>query len=384
MDRSDPLIVAASKAPTPCFVVSEALLKRNLEILDRVQKESGADIILALKGFAMHSVFPLIKKYLQGTTASSLHEARLGKEEFGGEVHVYAPAYRADEMDEILSYASHISFNSLSQWKAYKEICLKHPNKPACGLRLNPEFSEVKTPLYNPCYTKSRLGVTLKELNESELDGLTGLHFHTHCASNSDNLQRTLAVFEEKFGHLIPKMKWINFGGGHHISRPDYDVDLLIKLIKEFKSKYNVRVILEPGEAIALNTGFLVTSVLDILRNEVDIAMLDSSASAHCPDIIEMPFRPGIAGSGESGEFPHTYRLGGLTCLAGDVYGEYSFAEPLAIGDKLVILDMSHYSMVKTNTFNGVNLPSIAILKENSEIKIVKEFGYEDYRNRLS
>lgn len=367
---------------TPCYVIDEGLLKKNLEVLKNVQKTSGAKIILALKGFSMFSTFPLIGEYLAGTAASSLDEARLGREEFGGEVHVCAPAYREDEFEELLKYADHIVFNSIAQWQKFKGKVLDSPNRPECGLRINPEHSEVKVALYDPCAPGSRLGMKKNQIEDEDIDGITGLHFHTLCELNSDSLERTLKTVEEKFSSLLEKVKWVNFGGGHHITREDYDLNLLSKLIKDFSSKYDVEIYLEPGEAIALNTGFLVTSVLDIVD---DIAILDTSAACHMPDVLEMPYRPEIEGAGEPGDKAHTYRLGGLSCLAGDVIGEYSFPEPLEIGSRIIFKDMAHYTMVKNNTFNGVRLPSIAVYDpERDEVKVIRKFGYEDYRSRLS
>ncbi|PCJ59244.1 MAG: carboxynorspermidine decarboxylase [Planctomycetota bacterium] len=382
MDGKNSLIEQLRDIDTPSYVVSEELLKKNLKILKHVQDESGCKIILALKGFAMHSLFPIIKEYLPGTTASSLNEARLGHEKFGGEVHVYAPAYQEKEFAEYLELASHVTFNSFSQWKRFRNKFNGH--NVECGIRINPEFSEIEFPLYNPCYKNSRLGVTLAEFDDENFDGISGLHFHTHCASNSNALQKTLKVVEEKFQSVLEKVTWVNFGGGHHITRDDYDLDLLIKLIVDFKAKYNVEVVMEPGEAVALNTGYIVTSVVDIIRNDMDIAMLDTSAAAHMPDVMEMPYRPKIIDGFEPLDKKYTYRLGGLTCLAGDVVGDYSFNSPLKIGDKLILLDMAHYSMVKNNTFNGVELPSICILRENGNVEVVKKFGYDDYKDRLS
>jgi len=370
--------------PTPCYVCDEAALERNLKVLDSVQKKTGCKIIMALKGFALFSLFPLIRKYLQGTTASSLDEARLGFEEFGREVHVCAPAYRSDEFKELLGYSDHIVFNSFSQWNRFKPI-IQAGNKPVlCGLRVNPEHSEVAVPIYDPCGPGSRLGITWENFKPQDLSGISGLHFHTLCELNADALQRTLSVFEKKFGEFLIDMRWVNFGGGHHITRKDYDVELLCRLINEFKTRYPLQVYLEPGEAIALNAGVLVASVLDILHNQMDIAILDTSAAAHMPDVLEMPYRPEIVGAGKPGEYPYTYRLGGLTCLAGDVIGDYAFPEPLKVGTKLTFQDMAHYTMVKNNTFNGVRLPSIAVADSAGNIRIVRKFQYEDYRNRLS
>lgn len=372
-----------SLCPTPCYIVDERLLEKNLKILHSVQERTGCKILLALKGFSMFSVFPLVGKYLKGITASSLFEARLGYEEMGREVHIYSPAYLEEEFDEILKYCDHIVFNSFDQWNRYRERALKS-GKVECGIRINPEYSEIKTPIYNPCYQYSRLGVTLKNFRPDELEGISGLHFHTMCEQNSDTLERTVKVVDEKFGSYISRMKWINMGGGHHITREDYDIDLLIDSIMYIKNKYCVEVYLEPGEAIALNTGYLVATVLDIVNNGMNIAILDTSAACHMPDVLEMPYRPNIIGAGMPDEYEFTYRLGGLTCLAGDVIGDYSFRQPLRPGDRLVFCDMAHYTMVKNNMFNGVNLPSIAVFNEKDGIMVIRKFGYEDYKSRLS
>ncbi len=376
----------SQKVPhTPCYVVDEGLLRKNLRILKSVQDRTGCAIVLALKGFAMFSVFPVAREYLSGTTASSLDEARLGFEEFGGEVHVYAPAYKDAELEGILKYASHVNFNSFSQWERYKPLVRSRGGKVKCGLRVNPEHSEVKVALYDPCAPGSRLGIKAEEFRGKDLEGITGLHFHTLCELNSDALERTLEAVEKKFGPYLDRMEWVNFGGGHHITRPDYDIDRLCRLVAGFREKYGVHVYLEPGEAIALNTGVLVASVLDIMPGSPEIAILDTSAAAHMPDVLEMPYRPGISGAEDPGRSPYTYRLGGLTCLAGDIIGEYSFPEPLKVGSRITFLDMAHYTMVKNNTFNGVRLPSIALYDpEKNEVRVVRKFGYEDYRNRLS
>lgn len=370
--------------PSPCYIVDERLLIKNLEILRSVQQRTDCKILLALKGFSMFSVFPLIGEYLKGITASSLFEAKLGYEQMGKEVHIFAPAYRDDEFDEILGYCDHIVFNSFHQWDKYKDKIKKYSKEIECGIRINPEYSEIEIPLYDPCYAHSRLGVTLPNFKADELDGISGLHFHTMCEQNSDTLARTLKVIDEKFGEYIKRMKWINFGGGHHITRAGYDIESLIRSILSIKDKYGIEVYLEPGEAIALNTGYLAASVLDFTDNGMPIAILDTSAACHMPDVLEMPYRPDIIGAGMPNEYPYTYRLGGLTCLAGDVIGDYSFRQPLKAGDKVVFCDMAHYTMVKNNTFNGVNLPSIALYSETKGITIIKQFGYEDFKNRLS
>lgn len=374
-----------SALPTPCYLVDERLLLRNLEILHSVQQRTGCKILLALKAFSMVSVFPLVSKYLKGVTASSLFEARLGYEEMGKEVHIYAPAYIENEFDEILRSCDHITFNSLDQWKRFKsKVNNLKTKKISCGIRINPEYSEIETPMYDPCYQYSRLGVTLSNFRPEELEGIEGLHFHTMCEQNSDTLQRTIQVVDQKFGKFINTMKWLNLGGGHHITRPDYDLETLVSSIKFLQDKYGVDIYLEPGEAVALNTGFLIASVLDIVDNGMKIAILDTSAACHMPDVLEMPYRPHIMDTGEPGEYPYTYRLGGHTCLAGDVIGDYSFHQPLKAGDRLIFCDMAHYTMVKNNTFNGVNLPSIALFNEEKGIEIIKQFGYEDFKTRLS
>lgn len=371
-------------APSPSYIVDERLLKRNLEILNSVQQRTGCDILLALKGFSMFSTFPLVSKYLKGVTSSSLFEARLGFEEFGKEVHAYAPAYAEHEIDEYVKYIDHIVFNSFDQLNKYKEKIQSLYKHISIGLRVNPGYSEVETELYDPCAVNSRLGIPFDQFRPDELDGVEGIHFHAMCEQNSDVLERILVHFEEKYGKYLHNMKWVNFGGGHHITRPDYDVEKLVYLINSFKEKYDVQVILEPGEAIALNTGYLVTTVLDIVKNGMDIAILDTSATCHMPDVLEMPYRPQIIGASTPNDKPYTYRLGGMTCLAGDVIGDYSFDEPLKPGDKIVFTDMAHYTMVKNHMFNGVNLPSICLFNEEEGIKVVREFHYEDYRNRLS
>lgn len=374
-----------SSLPTPCYIVDERLLVKNLEKLHSVQQRTGCSILLALKGFSMHSVFPLVGKYLKGITSSSLFEARLGFEEMGKEVHIYSPAYLDEEFDELMNYCDHIVFNSFDQWSRFKDkVKNAHSKKIECGIRINPEYSEIETPIYNPCYQNSRLGVTLSNFRSYELDGIDGLHFHTLCEQNSDTLERTLKVVDEKFGEYIKKMKWLNLGGGHHITRPDYDLETLVRSILFFKDKYGVEIYLEPGEAVALNTGFLVARVLDIVDNDMKIGILDTSAACHMPDVLEMPYRPNIIDAGKPGEYSYTYRLGGNTCLAGDVIGGYSFKQPLKPGDRLVFCDMAHYTMVKNNMFNGINLPSIALYNETEGIKIIRQFGYEDFKNRLS
>lgn len=366
---------------TPAYIVDELLLERNLQILDSVQKRTGCKILLALKGFAMWSTFPLVRQYLHGITASGPIEARLGREEFGKEVVTYAPAYSEEDIEEVIRYSDHIIFNSFHQFEKYRPVI---PHDKSLGMRVNPGYAEVKVDLYNPCGPCSRLGVTLENFQGQSLEGLQGLHFHAMCEQGADTLERIVKVFEEKFGRYMPGMKWLNLGGGHHITREDYDIDLLCRIVSRLQEQYKVQVYLEPGEAIALNTGVLVASVLDIVDNGMKVAILDTSAEAHMPDVLAMPYRPNIIGAGQPGQKKHTYRLGGLTCLAGDVIGDYSFDEPLQAGSQLVFLDMAHYSMVKNTTFNGVKLPDIGVLTQDGQVKIVRRFGYEDYRNRLS
>ncbi len=370
---------------SPCFVVSERVLEKNLKILKGVNDATGAKILLALKAFAMYSAFPLIRKYLDGVSASGPIEARLGYEEFAREVHTFAPAYSDKDIDEVIKYSDTIIFNSISQWKRYRERIAKSEKRIEVGLRVNPGHSEVRTALYNPALRDSRLGASVKDLEGEDLTGIDGLHFHALCEENSDVLVRVLASFEMPYKHYIGQMKWVNFGGGHHITRKDYDVKTLIQAINDFKKRHGVQVHLEPGEAVALNAGVLVASVLDIVHKEgIDIAILDTSAEAHMPDVLAGPYRPNIIGAGTPGEQKYDYRLGGLTCLAGDVIGDYSFATELKIGDRLVFLDMAHYSMVKTTTFNGIKHPSIALLDQKTgKAREIKNFGYEAYKGKL-
>ena len=367
---------------TPCYVIDEAKIESNLKILKDVSERAGCKILLAQKAFSAFCLYPLIGKYLSGTTASGLYEARLGKEEMGKENHVFCGAYKDDEIDEIFEICDHIVFNSFNQWEKFRDKAIAR--KKSCGIRINPEHSTQEHGIYDPCSFGSRLGVTRENFKLESLNGLEGLHFHTLCEQSSDALIETVAAVEEKFGDIIPKMKWVNFGGVHHITREDYDIEALINCIVNFKKKYGVEVYLEPGEAVALNAGYLVTEVLDTVKNGIDIAILDASAACHMPDVIEMPYRPPLYNSGKDGEKKYTYRLAGATCLAGDVIGDYSFDNPLNIGDKLIFEDMAIYSMVKNNTFNGMPLPSIAVLRKDGTIETVKSFGYEDFKYRLS
>ncbi len=380
--------VDLSQVPSPCHVLHRGLLEQNLRILRSVMDRSGAKVLLALKGFAQFSEAKLIAKYLAGTTASGINEALLGREEFGGEVHAYSPAFKDEEFARLLRVADHISFNSPAQWKRHKAAALAAGRKLSFGLRVNPEHAEVDVELYNPCASGSRLGTLRSEIRSAEdLDGLEGLHFHTMCQQGSDVLERTVAAFEAKFGEFIPRLKWVNFGGGHHITREGYDLDRLVRIITGFRQRWgqHIQVYLEPGEAIGIGTGVLVGTVLDLVHNGVDIAIIDVSATNHMPDTLEMPYRADIMDADLPGRLPHTYRLGSVTCLAGDVIGDYSFAEPLKIGQRLVFMDMSHYTFVKNTTFNGVPLPAIASFDPAAgQVQVVRRFGYADYKNRLS
>ena len=382
MNKNYEVVDSFDKLPSPAYVCEEELLENNLKLLKRVQDETGVKILLALKGFAMHSTFDLCKKYLKGCCASGLHEAILAKEEFGGEVHTYSAAFKDDEIDEIISLSNHLVFNSFNQLKRYKDKAFK---KVSLGVRLNPEYSSVEVDLYNPCAPNSRLGITKANFDESQLQYLEGFHFHALCEQNVDALEGALANFEKNFSLYFSQLKWVNFGGGHHITRADYDVEGLINLLKDFKARYpHLEVYMEPGEAIGWQTGYLVATVLDIVNNGMDLAILDTSAEAHMPDTLAMPYRAMIRNSAVAFEKKYTYRLGGNTCLAGDIIGDYSFDEPLKVGDRIILEDMIHYTMVKTTTFNGIKLPSIIIKNKDNSYKVIKNFCYNDYKSRLS
>lgn len=367
---------------TPYFAIDEDALDYNLAILNRVQEESGAKILLAQKAFSVYQLYPQIGAVLAGTTASGIYEARLGKEEMGGETHIFSPAYQMHEFDTILRLVDHLSFNSFTQWHQFKDKALSADK--SCGLRVNPACSTQGGGMYDPCGEGSRLGILREAFAGEDLTGLEGLHFHTLCEQGFDDLKTTLVAFEEQFGDILKSMKWLNLGGGHHITRDDYDVDGLIAEVKRLRETYDVEVYLEPGEAVVYHAGTLTAKVVDIVHNAMDIAILDASAACHMPDVLEVPYRPPLVGSGEAGEKAHTYRLAGPTCLAGDVIGDYSFDEPLEAGDEVIFGDMALYTMVKTNTFNGMPLPAIiAGRPSTNKWRLIREFGYIDFKMRL-
>jgi carboxynorspermidine decarboxylase len=376
--------VKINELPTPCYVIDENIIEENCKVLADVMKKTGCHVLLAQKAFSNYALYPLIGKYLSGTTASGLYEARLGKEEMGRENHVFAPAYKNEDMDELVKICDHIVFNSISQLEKHKEKC----RNVSIGIRVNPEFSTQNGhEIYDPCGKGSRLGVTANLLRTADLTGIDGLHFHTLCEQNSDDLKKTLDVVEEKFDFLLRKVKWVNFGGGHHITRKDYDVELLCDCITHIKEKYNVKVYIEPGEAVALNAGYFITTVLDKVKNSgITCLILDGSAACHMPDVLEMPYTPPLSEGSiiETPEKEFDYRLGGNTCLAGDIIGNYRFDHDVQIGERLTFCDMAIYSMVKNNTFNGIPLPSIYSMDRNGDCRLIKSFGYNDFKERLS
>lgn len=373
-----------NELPTPCYVIDENIIEENCKVLADVMEKTGCHVLLAQKAFSNYALYPLIGKYLSGTTASGLYEARLGREEMGRENHVFAPAYKDEDMDELVKICDHIVFNSISQLEKHKEKC----RNVSIGIRVNPEFSTQNGhEIYDPCGKGSRLGVTADLLRTADLTGIDGLHFHTLCEQNSDDLKKTLDVVEEKFDFLLRKVKWVNFGGGHHITRKDYDVELLCDCITHIKEKYNVKVYIEPGEAVALNAGYFITTVLDKVKNSgITCLILDGSAACHMPDVLEMPYTPPLSEGSiiETPEKEYDYRLGGNTCLAGDIIGNYRFDHDIQIGERLTFCDMAIYSMVKNNTFNGIPLPSIYSMDRNGDCRLIKSFGYNDFKERLS
>ena len=369
---------------TPCYLTDARLLQKNTALLKQIQQETGCKILLAQKAFSMFAAYPLIRDDLAGTTASGLYEAKLGREAFGKEVHVFSPAYTQEDFTQLLTLCDHIVFNSFGQWKKYREQVQHAPRNISCGMRINPGYAEVETDLYNPCIPGSRMGVPLEQMEEDGFDGLDGIHFHTMCEQNSDVLERTLDYMLPRFDKWLKRCKWVNFGGGHHITRPDYDMETLERCIRRAQQDWNVTVYLEPGEACALNAGYLLSRVLDVVRNgETTIAILDASAACHMPDVIEMPYRPPLLGAGEPGEKPYTVRLAGPTCLAGDVIGDYSFNVVPAVGDLLVFGDMAIYTTCKNNTFNGMPLPGIYSRTAGGDIRKLASFGYRDFKYRL-
>lgn len=377
----DPLL--NPEIPSPCFVCEEQKLESNLQLMQRVQGQTGVDIILALKGFSMWSTFDLVGQYLKGCTASSVWEAKLAKYEMGKEVHAYSPAYKSSDIDELLPLVDHISFNSLTQWQQYKEQVLAAGI--SAGIRINPEHREATTELYDPSAPGSRLGVLRSTLENADLSGIDGFHVHNLCECDSYATERTLNAVEQRFGQWLPQLKWLNLGGGHLMTREGYDVEHLIQTLNAFKARYpNLHVIMEPGSAVAWQTGTLVSEVVDIVENDGQIAILDISATGHMPDVLEMPYRPEVRGADEAGVKAHSYKLGGNSCLAGDVIDTYSFDDPLNVGDRIIFEDMIHYTMVKTTFFNGVEHPSIGILRKNGEFELIRKFEYEDFRDRLS
>lgn len=375
-----------AQVPSPCFVLEERLLRKNLERLHEVKTRAGCQIILALKGFSMFSVFPMVRQYLDGATASSLHEARLAFEEMKTHAHVYAPIYLDREFEAYLPYSSHLTFNTLNQWERFKKRVKAADHPISCGIRVNPQYSEVETDMYNPCVAGSRLGITADYFGETLPEGIEGLHFHTLCEKDSYTLERTLVHVEQRFGHLLKQAKWLNMGGGHLITRADYDPEHLIQVIRRIRETYEIEVILEPGSAIAWQTGYLTATVEDIFDSQgIQVAMLDVSFAAHMPDTLEMPYKPRIHQAYQTPVAGKpSYRLGGMTCLAGDYMGDYAFDHPLRVGDQLVFDDMIHYTMVKTTTFNGVNLPSIGIWREDQRFDLIRSYGYESFKDRLS
>ncbi|MCC6883929.1 MAG: carboxynorspermidine decarboxylase [Verrucomicrobiales bacterium] len=369
---------------TPSFVLDESQFHHNGRILQQVQERTGCKILLAQKAFSSWCVYPVLRQYLVGTAASGLYEARLGREEFGGEVHVFCPAFKPAEMDSLVGIADHLIFNSLHQWQSFREQVRKSTSPVSPGLRINPEYSSSPAELYDPCACGSRFGILARQLEGADLEGIEGLHFHTLCEQNSDALESTLEQVYAKFDHWLKHMRWLNFGGGHLITAPHYDVERLIRCIQETQRRYpHLQIYLEPGEAVAWDAGVLIGTVIDLVENGMEIAVLDLSATAHMPDVLEMPYRPAILGGGEPGEKAHTYRLGGPTCLSGDVIGDYSFDKPLQRGNRLVFLDMAYYTIVKTTMFNGVPHPSLTLVEESGAVRIVREYTYEDYRNRM-
>lgn len=379
-------MIDIQQIPSPCYVMEENLLRNNLSLIRRVKEQAGVNIIMAFKAFAMWKAFPIVWEYIPYSTASSKFEARLAFEEMGSLAHTYSPAYTEQDFPEILKYSSHVTFNSLSQFKRFYPMVQADGNRVSCGLRINPEYSDVETELYNPCAPGSRMGVVRDLLADGLPEGIEGLHFHTLCESTSYDLEKTLQAVEERFGDFLPKIKWLNMGGGHLMTRKGYDTDHLVRLLRSFKQKYpNLEIIMEPGSAFAWQTGFLLTTVVDIVENHgIKTAIIDASFTCHMPDCLEMPYKPVIRHATDAVEGKPTYRIGGNSCLSGDYMGDWSFDEPLKIGDKLIFEDMIHYTIVKTTMFNGIPHPSLALWSSADELVMYREFGYDDYKNRMS
>ena len=374
-----------NKIPSPCYVIEEDLLRRNLALIKRVKELAEVNIILAFKAFALWKVFPIIREYIPFSTASSKFEARLALEEMGSPAHTYSPAYTEADFPEILRCSSHVTFNSLSQFARFYPMVKAYGRQVSCGLRINPEYSDVETDLYNPCAPGSRMGVVRDLLGDTLPEGVEGLHFHTLCESTSYDLEKTLAVVEERFGLFLPQIKWLNMGGGHLMTRAGYDVDHLIRLLNDFHAKYpHLELIMEPGSAFGWQTGFLLTSVVDIVENHgIRTAIMDASFTCHMPDCLEMPYKPRIRFASEPVAGKPTYRIGGNSCLSGDYMGDWSFDQPLQVGDRLIFEDMLHYTTVKTTMFNGIPHPALAMLKSDGQLQLLREFGYADYKNRM-
>jgi carboxynorspermidine decarboxylase len=376
-------LVDCKDIPSPCYVMIEERLEQNLKLMAHVQQAAEVKVILALKGFSMWSTFDLVKQYLHGATASSVWEAQLARGEMGGEVHAYSPAYKRADIDALSTLVDHLSFNSIAQWHQHREVLVSAD--VSLGLRVNPENQEAETPLYDPCAPGSRLGIRADELRQVDLTGIDGFHVHNLCECDSFATERTLNAIDEKFAAWLPQLKWLNLGGGHLMTREGYNVEHLISALRTFKAKYpNLEIIMEPGSAVAWDTGPLIAEVVDIVENEGKIAILDVSVTAHMPDVLEMPYRPRILGAGMPGDKPYEYRIGGNSCLAGDIIDVFSFEQPLEAGDRIQFEDMMHYTMVKTTFFNGVEHPAIAIKRKDGSLDIVRQFGYEDFRSRLS
>jgi carboxynorspermidine decarboxylase len=378
-------MIDPSLIPSPCYVIEESLLRRNLSLIKQVKERAGVEIILALKAFAMWKAFPIIREYIPHATASSIHEARLVYEEMGCPAHTYSPAYTAADFPHLLKYSSHVTFNSLSQYERFRPMVAADGNRVSCGLRINPEYSPVATDLYNPCAPGSRLGITREALGDMLPDGIEGLHFHTLCESSSYDLEKTLQVVEKRFGTLLSQAKWLNMGGGHLMTRKEYDVEHLIALLQVFKARYpHLKLILEPGSAFTWQTGFLLTTVVDVVENNgIQTAIINASFTCHMPDCLEMPYRPVIRHAMEATAGKPTYRIGGCSCLSGDYMGDWSFDSPLKVGDPLIFEDMIHYTVVKTTVFNGIPHPSIALLTSTDELIVYRMYAYADYKDRM-